>query len=732
VDYRADPFAYLGMHEDDTGVVVRAALPQASRAFVRARESSMLWEMEGIGDGLFELWIADSAPFDYLLVCEGSDGRIELEDAYRFGPILGDVDVYLISEGTHLRLWEVLGSHLRRVDGVAGATFAVWAPNALRVSVVGDFNGWDGRRHAMRKRVECGVWEIFVPGAHEGAHYKYEIAGAGGELLPLKADPLARFAQASPPNASILCPEGAAIQWRDGAWMRERGSRIRRSAPVSIYEVHLGSWRHDGLGRPLSYRALADELLPYVREMGFTHVELMPITEFPFDGSWGYQATGLYAPTSRYGMPEEFRAFVERAHELELGVILDWVPGHFPNDSFGLALFDGTHLYEHSDPRRGFAPDWNTLIYNYSRREVSNFLIASALYWLEVFHLDGIRVDAVASMLYLDYSRRPGEWIPNEQGGNENTEAIEFLRRLNETLYAHDDGIATIAEESTAWPMVSLPTSVGGLGFGYKWNMGWMHDTLRYFAYDPIHRRYHQNDLTFGLVYAFSENYILPLSHDEVVHGKRSILGKMPGNREQQFANLRLLYALMYAHPGKKLLFMGSEFAPWLEWNHDGALDWGLLEDGLHAGVQRLVRDCNRIYFEMPALHRLDAEPSGFAWIDYQDAVQSVLAFARMAGEGYGEAVVVAINATPVVRDGYRIGVPQAGTYREVLNTDSYFYGGSNVGNGGSVETAPIASHGFEQSLELTLPPLGALYLAFDASVAAESPVDRLRVTGEA
>jgi 1,4-alpha-glucan branching enzyme len=624
-------------------------------------------------------------------------------------PILGDVDVYLIAEGTHLRLWEVLGSHARTIGGVAGVAFAVWAPNALRVSVVGDFNRWDGRRHPMVKREECGVWEVFVPGAAVGSRYKYEIAGANGDLLPLKADPLARYGEIRPANASIVWEEPA-VSWRDGAWMSGRAERNRRDAAISIYEVHLGSWRRGADGRMLTYAQLADELLPYVCEMGFTHVELLPITEHPFDGSWGYQPTGMFAPTSRYGTPADFRAFVERAHELGVGVILDWVPGHFPNDAHGLAFFDGTHLYEHSDRRKGFAPDWNTLIYNYDRREVANFLIASALYWLQEFHIDALRVDAVASMLYLDYSRRPGEWVPNEHGGNENFEAIGFLRRLNETLYATCEGAVSIAEESTAWPMVSRPVSAGGLGFGYKWNMGWMHDTLRYFGYDPIYRRYHQNDLTFGLVYAFSENYILPLSHDEVVHGKRSLLSKMPGDRWQRFANLRLLFALMFTHPGKKLLFMGAELGSLLEWNHDAQLDWTLLTDELHAGLQRLVRDCNALYRALPALHRLDAEPAGFEWIDFQDAARSVLAFVRRGGDG-DEPVVVAINATPVVHYGYRLGVSSPGTYREVLNTDSQFYGGSNVGNEGAIETEAIAAHGRATSLALTLPPLAAVVL---------------------
>jgi 1,4-alpha-glucan branching enzyme len=712
--YLADPFAYLGMHSGDEGVVVRASLPHASRAFVLERGTLVRNEMRRLdGDGVFEVRFPGRHDiFDYLLAVETGRGTEEIEDAFRFGPILGEVDAYLIAEGTHLRLWEVLGSHVRTIHGVTGVTFAVWAPNARRVSVVGDFNGWDGRRHPMRKRVECGVWEIFVPAAGEGARYKYEIAGADGELLPLKADPLARYAELRPANASIVWKEPA-THWRDDAWMRDRRERSRPDAPISSYEVHLGSWRRHDDGSELSYRELAEQLLPYVREMGFTHVELLPVTEHPFDGSWGYQPTGMFAPTSRYGTPSEFRAFVERAHELNVGVILDWVPGHFPDDPHGLAFFDGTHLYEHSDPRQGFAPDWNTLIYNYGRREVANFLIASAIYWLEVFHVDGLRVDAVASMLYLDYSRPPGQWVPNIHGGNENVEAIAFLRRLNETLYGRNDGSVTIAEESTAWPMVSAPVSTGGLGFGYKWNMGWMHDTLEYFGYDPVYRRYHQDDLTFGLVYAYSENYVLPLSHDEVVHGKRSLLEKMPGDRWQRFANLRLLLALTFMHPGKKLIFMGSELGLEAEWNHDAQLDWGVLADSYHAGVRQLVHDCNSLYTSSPALYRLDAQPAGFEWIDFSDAAQSVLAFARKGATEADGLFVVAINATPVVRHGYRIGAPRAGAYREVLNTDSLYYGGSNAGSAGIVETAPVAANRRPHSLLLTLPPLAAVALSF-------------------
>jgi 1,4-alpha-glucan branching enzyme len=713
-----DPFGYLGMHRDGNALVIRTSQPRAARVFARKRDGTDLGELARLDDdGLFELRMPRRRKrFDYTFEVDGPDGREVVEDPYRFGPVLGDVDTYLIAEGNHLKLWQALGAHCRTVEGVAGTSFAVWAPNARRVSVVGDFNAWDGRTHPMRKRVECGVWEIFVPGIGAGARYKFEIERAQGGLLALKADPMARYAERSPANASIVeCAEPFA--WTDAAWMERRAAGASWDAAISTYEVQLGSWRRrtDEGDRFLTYDELAAELLPYVGEMGFTHVELLPIAEYPFDGSWGYQPTGMFAPTSRYGTPDGFRRFVDAAHRLDIGVILDWVPGHFPTDPHGLGFFDGTYLYEYGDPRKGFHPDWNTLIYNHGRREVANFLIASALYWLEEFHIDGLRVDAVASMLYLDYSRREGEWVPNEQGGRENTDAIAFLRRLNQTVHDECENTVTVAEESTSWPLVTGSVADGGLGFDYKWNMGWMHDTLRYFGYDPVYRRYHQSDLTFGLVYAFSEKYVLPLSHDEVVHGKRPLIEKMSGDRWQRFANLRLLFALMFAHPGKKLLFMGDEFAASREWNHDGQLDWGVCEDELNAGMQRLVRDCNRLYRDSPALHELDASPQGFAWIDCDDSTNSVLAFVR---RGRGEEfVVVAVNATPVVRYGYRIGVPRPGAYRERLNTDSHVYGGSNVGNEGSVLSEPVASHGFATSLLLTLPPLAAVVLApFDAA----------------
>ncbi|MGA8534413.1 MAG: 1,4-alpha-glucan branching protein GlgB [Candidatus Tumulicola sp.] len=714
-----DPFSYLGMHRDGNDVVIRASLPHASRVFARNRAGKALGELARIDDdGLFELRLPRRRKlFDYQLELEGPEGRTLVEDAYRFGPVLGDVDTYLIAEGNHLKLWEVLGAHPRTIDGVAGTAFAVWAPNARRVSVVGDFNGWDGRCHPMRKRVECGVWEIFIPEAAAGARYKYELEGAPGGLLALKADPLAQYAERTPGTASIVHSTEAPI-WTDERWMEERAARQHADAPISIYEAHVGSWRRrtaEG-NRYLTYDELAAELLPYVADMGFTHVELLPITEHPFDGSWGYQPTGMFAPTSRYGTPEGFRRFVDAAHGLGIGVILDWVPGHFPSDPHGLAFFDGTYLYEYGDPRKGFQPDWNTLIYNHGRREVANFLVASALYWIEEFHVDGLRVDAVASMLYLDYSRREGEWVPNEHGGRENVEAIALLRRMNQTIAETHGDAVTIAEESTSWPLVTGTVAEGGLGFSFKWNMGWMHDTLRYFGYDPVYRRYHQQDLTFGLIYAFAEKYVLPLSHDEVVHGKRPLIDKLPGDRWQRFANLRMLLALMFTHPGKKLLFMGDEFAAPREWNHDAQLDWGVLDDASHAGIARLVRDCNRLYRDTPALYEYDCEPQGFQWIDCSDIANSVFAFVR-SGRGT-QRVVVALNATPVVRYGYRIGVPQPGIYREAINTDSQHYGGGNVGNQGSLASENVASHGYPDSILVTLPPLAALAFVCDGETA--------------
>ncbi|MBL8659551.1 MAG: 1,4-alpha-glucan branching protein GlgB [Rhodospirillales bacterium] len=709
-----DPFSYLGMHGEGRELVVRAFFPEASAvAVVEAATGKPVGELPRIDKaGLFAGALKGRRePFVYRLRLTTPTGERDVEDAYRFPPLLGEMDVYLIAEGRHLRLDDKLGSRLMTIDGVGGVGFAVWAPNAARVSVVGDFNAWDGRRHPMRFRAECGVWELFIPGLADGELYKYEILGKDGRLQALKQDPFAFFCEQSPGTAAIVY-DLSHYGWADQAWMSQRGAAIERSAPVSIYEVHLGSWRRSTEpGRLyLTYQELADQLIPYVTDLGFTHIELLPITEHPFDGSWGYQPLGLFAPTSRFGRPDEFRNFVDRCHQAGIGVILDWVPGHFPTDAQGLGFFDGTHLYEHSDPRRGMHQDWGTKIYNYGRYEVADYLLNNALFWLDEYHLDGLRVDAVASMLYLDYSRKPGEWIPNEYGGNENLEAIAFLRRMNETLYGKFPDSTTIAEESTSWPMVSRPTYLGGLGFGYKWNMGWMHDTLGYISLDPVFRKFQHDRLTFGLMYAFSENFVLPLSHDEVVHGKGSLIGKMPGDRWQKFANLRAYYGFMFTHPGKKLLFMGGEFAQEREWSHDRSLDWHLLADPLHEGVSRLVRDLNRLYREIDALHACDCGPAGFEWIDTTDWQQSVISYLRR-GTNPDDIAVVVCNFTPVVRDGYRVGVPVGGLYLERLNTDAEIYGGSNVGNAGLVASEVFGWNGRPHSLMLTLPPLATLVL---------------------
>ncbi|MDA8232258.1 MAG: 1,4-alpha-glucan branching protein GlgB [Magnetospirillum sp.] len=706
-----DPFGVLGPHRSRGFIVVRTFQPQARRVWVvgGAEPAEMIRVHP---EGLFAVRVAEGAMGRYRLRLELPDGRVEeIEDPYRFPPLLGDLDIHLLVEGTHLRTFETLGAHCRTVDGVAGVHFAVWAPNARRVSVVGDFNHWDGRRHGMRLRHDAGVWEIFIPGLSQGTLYKYEIVGRDGALLPLKADPYGHYAEVPPKTASVVW-DLAERDWKDGDWMARQGGAADRHAPVSIYEVHLASWRRvvEQGGRPLGYLELADQLSAYVKDMGFTHVELLPVHEHPFSGSWGYQPVGLFAPTSRYGTPEDFRTFVERMHRNGIGVIVDWVAGHFPSDPHGLHYFDGTHLYEHEDPRLGVHRDWNTLIYNYGRREVQNFLVSNALYWLEQYHVDGLRVDAVASMLYLDYSREPGDWVPNRFGGNENLEAIDFLRRMNEVVYAEHPGAMTVAEESTAWPMVSRPVYLGGLGFGYKWNMGWMHDTLRYMSKDPIHRRYHHDDLTFGMLYAFHENFVLPLSHDEVVHGKGSIFGRMPGDRWQRFANLRAYYAFMWTHPGKKLLFMGSEFAQEREWDHNGSLDWHLLDDPMHKGVRGLVADLNRLYRREGPLHQLDTDPHGFAWIDCNDRDNSVITYLRR-GFDPEELIVVACNFTPVPRPSYRVGVPLPGFYAEALNTDSEWYGGSNIHNGGGRHAEGTAWHGHPHSLDLTLPPLATVVL---------------------
>jgi 1,4-alpha-glucan branching enzyme len=714
-----DPFALLGVHDlPDGRLVVRSFQPQAARVWlIDAASGRAAGEFSRVhADGLFALPLPDrAAPARYRLRLEIGPDTVEIDDPYRFPPILGELDVYLMAEGNHLSLYQKLGAHPMTLDGVAGTAFLVWAPNARRVSVVGNFNGWDGRRHPMRKRVECGVWELFVPGVGRGEVYKFEIKGTHGGLLPLKADPLALAAERPPKTASVVAGLGEPA-WSDAAWMRTRSRANAREAPISIYECHIGSWMRvpEAGNRYLSYDELADRLVAYVKEMGFTHLELLPVSEYPFDGSWGYQPIGLFAPTSRHGPPEAFVRFVDRCHQAGIGLLLDWVPGHFPTDPHGLGYFDGTHLYEHADPRKGFQLDWNTLIYNYGRREVANFLLANALFWLKHYHVDGLRVDAVASMLYLDYSRKAGEWIANEYGGNENLDAIAVLRRLNELAFGDVDGATTIAEESTAWPSVSRPTYLGGLGFGYKWNMGWMHDTLHYISEDPVHRKYHHHELTFGLIYAFTENFILPLSHDEVVHGKGSLLAKMPGDGWQKFANLRAYFGFMFGHPGKKLLFMGGEFGQGREWNHDSSLDWHLLDHPWHRGVQLLVRDLNHLYRELPALHERDCEAQGFEWLELHDNEQSVLAFLRR-GSDPGRFVVVISNFTPVPRYGYRIGVPLPGYYRERINTDAEVYGGANIGNGGGLNADQLGSHGRPCSLSLTLPPLGTLFLVREA-----------------
>jgi 1,4-alpha-glucan branching enzyme len=703
-----DPFAVLGLHEHAGSQWLRTIQPGATRVDVIATASGrVIAELSPVhADGVFEGRIAGPR-FAYRLRVHAGGATRDIEDPYRFPPVLGDTDVWLLAEGRHRRIYEKLGAHAAVLDGVAGFTFAVWAPGASHVAIVGDFNRWDGRCHPLRLRRECGVWEIFLPGVQGGARYKYEIKDAAGVLLPLKADPYAFAAELRPATASIVATPPVI----EDAPPLPSAARERA---VSIYEVHSASWRRGEHGRMLSWEELADRLLPYVQEMGFTHVEFMPVMEYPFDGSWGYQPTALYAPTARHGAPPGFAALVRRFHAAGIGVLLDWVPGHFPADAHALARFDGSCLYEHADPRQGFHPDWNTLIYNYSRHEVRNFLTANALFWLERYGVAGLRVDAVASMLYLDYSRQPGEWIPNAYGGRENLDAVSFIRETNELVGGHA-GAVVIAEESTAWPAVSRPVHDGGLGFHYKWNMGWMHDTLEYMRRDPVHRPYHHDALTFGLIYAFNENFILPLSHDEVVHGKGSLLSKMPGDRWQQFANLRLYYGFMWAHPGKKLLFMGGELAQQAEWNHDGELDWGALHDAHHRGVQRAVADLNRLYRATPALHECDCEPRGFEWIDFADRAQSIIAFLRR-GIGDDALAVVVCNFTPVPRTAYRIGLPRAGHYREVFNSDSAWYGGANLGNAGGIDAVAAPCHGRNYSAAVTLPPLACVIFAWQPS----------------
>ncbi|MDD5479787.1 1,4-alpha-glucan branching protein GlgB [Rhodoferax sp.] len=710
-----DPFAVLGPHRlRPKHCSVRCFLPHAQSVQVVSPQGAALADLvRRTGTDFFEAAVPMAMDTPYQLQVQWADGQHStMEDPYRFPLVLGEMDVWLLGEGTHLRPFEVLGAHPSEMLGVAGTRFAVWAPNASRVSVVGDFNFWDGRRHPMRLRRECGVWELFLPGVGAGALYKFELRSASGQVLPAHADPYALQAELRPATASVVGQLPAKIALASG---RQQANAL--DAPVSIYEVHLGSWRRasDASGRWLTWDELADTLIPYAQDLGFTHLELLPISEHPFDGSWGYQPVGMYAPTSRFGDAAGFGRLVQRCHDAGLGLILDWVPAHFPSDAHGLANFDGTHLYEYADPREGFHQDWNTLIYNLGRTEVSNFLVGNALYWLERFGVDGLRVDAVASMLYRDYSRKAGEWLPNVHGGRENLEAIAFLKRVNEVVGEHCPHAITLAEESTAFPAVSRPTYAGGLGFHYKWNMGWMHDTLTYMARDPIHRQHHQGEMTFGLVYAFNENFVLPISHDEVVHGKGSLLTKMPGDRWQQLANVRAYLGYMWAHPGKKLLFMGCEFAQEREWRHEHSLDWHLLDDPAHAGVQRLVRDLNRLYRATPALYQKDFVSAGFEWIDHSDAAHSVLSFVRH-GLDANTFTLVVCNFTPQVQSGYRLGVPQPGVYREVLNTDSAHYGGSNVGTPlGSAHTEPTPWHGKPCSVRLTLPPLATVFFEWKA-----------------
>jgi 1,4-alpha-glucan branching enzyme len=706
--WHGDPFGVLGPHKAAKGWEIVAFVPGADQLWVlTGKTEAEAVPYPGI-PGLFTHQMARKA--NYRFRAQGHGTTWEFEDPYRFGPVLGEMDEYLLGEGTHRRLWQALGAHVMTHENVDGVHFAVWAPNAERVSVVGDFNVWDGRRHAMRRRGATGVWEIFVPGLTEGTTYKYEIKGPGGQVLPLKADPVGFGSEHPPANASVV--RTIRGDWQDSGWMESRAAAHTIEAPISVYEVHLGSWRRAPGNRMLSYLELAEQLVDYAADMGFTHIECLPVSEYPFDGSWGYQPVGMFAPTIRHGTPAEFRAFVDAAHRKGLGVILDWVPGHFPTDAHGLGWFDGTALYEHADPREGFHQDWNTLIYNYGRVEVKNYLVSNALYWLEEYHVDGLRVDAVASMLYRDYSRKHGEWIPNKDGGRENYEAIDVLRTTNITAYGEVPGIMTIAEESTAFPGVSRPANWGGLGFGFKWNMGWMNDTLSYMQKDPIYRKYHHHQMTFGLVYAWSENYILPISHDEVVHGKGSMLSKMPGNGWEKFANLRAYYGYMWAHPGKKLLFMGQEFAQGAEWNHNQSLDWHQLDIAEHKGMQRLVRDLNRVYRETRALHVNDTKPEGFAWIESNDAEAGVYSWVRKGTED-DKQVVAVVNMTPLERK-YRLGLPAAGKWHEILNTDAEAYGGGNRGNLGGVTTEKTPWHGQTQSALVTLPPLSAVYLQQD------------------
>jgi 1,4-alpha-glucan branching enzyme len=717
----SDPHRILGIRQNDAAGVNS---PSMARVFHPGARSIVLQGCDGQSlpltkvheEGLFEAPAPagfPASPEGYRIEATFADGTsFSYSDPYAFAPTLGDVDLYLLGQGEHLESYRVLGAHLRTISGITGTSFAVWAPNAQRVSVVGDFNGWDGRRHMMRRLGGSGIWEIFVPGVAEGNHYKFEIRGPHGDVF-LKTDPYGFFAQHDLRTACMVTDLGR-YAWSDGGWMERRARRNACAEPMSIYEVHLGSWRRcpEEQDRPLSYLELTKQLVSYVTEMGFTHVELLPVMEHPFDGSWGYQVVNFFAPSSRFGSPDEFRHLIDALHQAGVGVILDWVPGHFPKDAHGLARFDGTALYEHEDPRLGEHRDWGTLIFNYGRNEVRNFLIANALFWLDQYHIDGLRVDAVASMLYLDYSRNAGEWVPNRFGGRENLEAIEFLKAFNTACYARHPGIMTIAEESTAWPGVSKPVYEGGLGFGFKWNMGWMNDSLRYIARPPIHRKYHQGEITFSMLYAYHEHFILVLSHDEVVHGKGSLLNKMPGDDWQKAANLRMFLSWMWAHPGKKLLFQGGEIGQWREWDHASSIDWHLLEHQPHAGIQRLVRRLNEIYRSEPALFVLDDRSEGFEWVDFHDADNTVWSFLRKAPDGAEASdLLVIVNATPVVRHGYRVGVPCPGSYEDILNSDHHDFGGSGSGAAAVCHAQASGAHGRPCSIVMDLPPLAVVIL---------------------
>lgn len=717
--YLGDPFAVLGMHQalntdGNAFIFIRTMQPQAKMVeVVDPIKGQTLGVMDKIDEkGLFQLAFKEKEDFfNYRLkITLFDDTQYIMDDPYRFLPVLGDLDLYLYNEGTHYKSYERLGAHLIKHQDVDGVSFAVWAPNAKRVSVVGNFNNWDGRRHLMRPRGSSGVWELFIPGLKEWDIYKYELIGANGDLLPLKSDPVG-FAYEMRPKTGTLVYDLSTYKWQDDDWIENgRAKANALGAAISIYEVHLGSWRRNSLegNRWLTYLEMAEELPAYVKEMGFTHVEFMPLSEYPFDGSWGYQVTGMYAPTSRYGTPGDFRYLIDKLHQAGIGVIMDWVPAHFPKDAFGLANFDGTALYEHADPRRGEHMDWGTKIYNYSRSEVANFLLSNALFWIREYHIDALRVDAVASMLYLDYSRKDGEWIPNEYGGRENLEAIAFLRRLNELVFGEEVGATTFAEESTSWPMVSRPTFIGGLGFGYKWNMGWMHDTLKYMQEDPINRKYHHNELTFSFLYAWSENFTLPLSHDEVVHGKGSLINKMPGDEWQKFANLRLYYSYMFTHPGKKLLFMGAELAENKEWNYADSLNWDLLFNPNNKGIQTLLKDLNALYREQESLHLYDCDERGFEWIDGSDVTGSTMTFMRK-GSNPKDNLIIACNFTPVPRYDYKIGVTETGVYEQLFNSDDLKYAGSGVGNYQNLQALEPGWNFKPYRLQVVLPPLSVV-----------------------